>query len=172
MHHNTHPSEHKPWPQPETPVTTITIPSSSLLLSNINLFCHLLLRTPAPRAQRTPSMMCVLKHRSGVRRPPVSPALSLTQSCGVRAGLFENDHERGQNYGVKQLRFYVHTSKYVVLLYLLDMRFRMPCCPNKISCTREQIMTHTMGLMSTPNAGGMIALVCFRIGSVGHATRF
>lgn len=48
----------------------------------------------------------------------------------------------------------------------------MPCCPNKISCTREQIITHTMGLISTPNAGGMTALVGFRIGSVGHATRF
>lgn len=48
----------------------------------------------------------------------------------------------------------------------------MPCCPNNISCTSEQIMTHTMGLMSTPNAGGMIALVGLRMGSVGHATRF
>ena len=48
----------------------------------------------------------------------------------------------------------------------------MPCCPNNISWIREQIITHTMGLMSTPNAGGMTALVGFRIGSVGHATRF
>lgn len=56
--------------------------------------------------------------------------------------------------------------------YLLEIRLRIPCCPSKISCKNEQIMTQTMGLTSTPNAGGTTALVGLKIGSVGQATRF
>lgn len=47
-----------------------------------------------------------------------------------------------------------------------------PCCPRRISCKKVKIPNHTMGVMSTPKAGGMLPRRTLKSGSVGHATMF
>ena len=48
---------------------------------------------------------------------------------------------------------------------------KSPCCPSNISCTKVKIPSHTMGVMSTPKAGGTAFRIDLNKNSVGHATR-
>mmetsp|Transcript_68113 Transcript_68113/g.156302 ORF Transcript_68113/g.156302 Transcript_68113/m.156302 type:complete len:220 (-) Transcript_68113:117-776(-) len=50
-------------------------------------------------------------------------------------------------------------------------RVRMPCGPSATSLTKLATISHTIGLMSTPNAGGTTPRVNASRGSVGQATK-
>lgn len=45
-----------------------------------------------------------------------------------------------------------------------------PCCPNKISLINVKIANQNTGVMSTPNAGGILPFASLKKGSDGHAT--
>jgi hypothetical protein len=53
--------------------------------------------------------------------------------------------------------------------YFLDRRTRIPCGPIRISWTKVDIATHTIGDMSTPPIGLIISRVARSKGSVGTA---
>lgn len=48
---------------------------------------------------------------------------------------------------------------------------KSPCCPSKISFKNEKIANQTMGVMSTPKAGGITPRMDRSSNSVGHTTR-
>lgn len=48
---------------------------------------------------------------------------------------------------------------------------KSPCCPNKISFKKVKTPNQTMGVMSTPKAGGTAPRVNFKSGSVGQTTK-
>jgi hypothetical protein len=55
----------------------------------------------------------------------------------------------------------------VQIPYLIFMVSK-PCCPSKISFKNVNTPSQTMGVMSTPNAGGTAPLINFSKGSVGQ----
>jgi len=45
-----------------------------------------------------------------------------------------------------------------------------PCCPSKISLMKVKIASQNTGVISTPNAGGILPFASLNKGSEGHAT--
>ena len=62
---------------------------------------------------------------------------------------------------------------YVVGSYIPYLIFMVnkPCCPNNISLKKVNTPNHTIGVMSTPKAGGTAPRISLSKGSVGHTAK-